>query len=626
MIEVYDIETLNGAFIYCSLPVLGSKYTVFVCSKTQNDLPKLLEHLDQKDLLQVGFNNIAFDAQVITFLLENRERFLYLRGDEIAAEIYDYAQHVIGLTNSGEFPPTPYWQLPIKQLDLFKINHFDNLARRTSLKALQIAMRLDNVMDMPFDHRVSLNEQQIRDAIVYCKNDVYSTREFYRRCNEAIQLRKDLEDEYKTSFLNLSDSSLGEKIFAILLCREMKIRPDELKQLRTFREYVEVGKIILPYIKFDLPQLTDLLEQYRNLIVVETKDSVSIKVNLNGLDVYYGAGGVHGCTTPGVYTSTDTHIIHDIDVTSFYPNLAIVNGYRPKHLGKSFTDIYRKVFEERQQIPKDNPLNKAYKLMLNSVYGKSNSKYSYLYDPAFTLKITVNGQLLITMLAEKLAPHVEILQINTDGITVKYPKEVTSTITSIMEWWQELTKLSLESTYYSQMVVENVNNYMAVDMKGKIKSKGRFSTSPEWHQDPSFLIVPRAVQKFFIEGVDPRVTITNGKDQFDFLGRVKFRGSDYGVVYENGEHNHTQKNVRYYVSKTGSPLMKHATITLKTGASEKRESVVAGGSNIKVMNKIEKGICILNDVDIEWYVDEAYKIISTVLPNVNKHGEQLVLC
>ena len=38
----------------------------------------------------------------------------------------------------------------VPQVDLYKIHHFDNKARTTSLKALEFNMRMDNISDLPF--------------------------------------------------------------------------------------------------------------------------------------------------------------------------------------------------------------------------------------------------------------------------------------------------------------------------------------------------------------------------------------------------------------------------------------------------------------------------------------------
>ena len=49
-------------------------------------------------------------------------------------------------------------------------------------------------------------------------------------------------------------------------------------------------------------------------------------------------------------------------------------------------------------------------------YGKTNEEKSWLYDPLYTMKTTISGQILISMWADKLvsaSPNLQILQINT---------------------------------------------------------------------------------------------------------------------------------------------------------------------------------------------------------------------
>ena len=49
-------------------------------------------------------------------------------------------------------------------------------------------------------------------------------------------------------------------------------------------------------------------------------------------------------------------------------------------------------------------------------YGKTNEEKSWLYDPLYTMKTTISGQILISMWADKLvfaSPSLQILQINT---------------------------------------------------------------------------------------------------------------------------------------------------------------------------------------------------------------------
>ena len=111
-------------------------------------------------------------------------------------------------------------------------------------------------------------------------------------------------------------------------------------------------------------------------------------------------------------------MILDLDVTSMYPSIAISQGYYPEHLGPTFVKVYDQLRQQRIGYKKGSPENAMLKLALNGVYGKSNDKFSIFYDPKFTMSITLTGQLALAMLAERLAAIGQIIQANTDGITI----------------------------------------------------------------------------------------------------------------------------------------------------------------------------------------------------------------
>lgn len=150
---------------------------------------------------------------------------------------------------------------------------------------------------------------------------------------------------------------------------------------------------------------------------------------------------------------------------SYYPNLAIQNRFYPEHLGEEFCDIYYQVYITRAQAKtkakKEKDLvaiaiNAGLKLGLNGTYGKSNDIYSFFYDPLYTLKTTINGQLLLCMLAEELSDISEIIQVNTDGVTIKIRKELEDNVYKICKDWEKLTNLELEYAYYDKMVIRDV--------------------------------------------------------------------------------------------------------------------------------------------------------------------------
>jgi hypothetical protein len=69
---------------------------------------------------------------------------------------------------------------------------------------------------------------------------------------------------------------------------------------------------------------------------------------------------------------------------------------------------------------RDPVIMEGLKLAANGSYGKSNEESSFLYDPLYTMRTTINGQLLLTMLIEDILINTsaKLLQGNTDGATV----------------------------------------------------------------------------------------------------------------------------------------------------------------------------------------------------------------
>ena len=253
----------------------------------------------------------------------------------------------------------------------------------------------------------------------------------------------------------------------------------------------------------------------------------------------------------------------------------------------------------------------GFKLSANSVYGKSNDEHSFLKDPVYTMKTTINGQLMLTMLAEELVdtiPDLQMLQVNTDGITVKINVDYINIYYEICKDWEQKTKLTLEYIDYSKMIIRDVNNYIAVSTKGKIKYKGAFEIDKDYHKDNSFRIIPLALSEYFVKGIPVEETIINHKNIYDFCGRQKFKGGDYGITHtiigDKIISEKQQKNVRYYISNKGNSFIK----MYQKGTSE----IINKGYTVTIFNKyIEKDIKDYN-INYNFYIKECLKEIDNI--------------
>ena len=84
----------------------------------------------------------------------------------------------------------------------------------------------------------------------------------------------------------------------------------------------------------------------------------NINVIVDGFRLDIGTGGIHG-SIQGQVHSSDTETIVDLDVASYYPNMAIANRVYPEHLNESFCDSYEAFYNERGNYAKGTGENLA---------------------------------------------------------------------------------------------------------------------------------------------------------------------------------------------------------------------------------------------------------------------------
>jgi hypothetical protein len=169
------------------------------------------------------------------------------------------------------------------------------------------------------------------------------------------------------------------------------------------------------------------------------------------------------------------------------------------------------------------------------------------------MSITINGQLFMAMLCEKLmwVKEFEIIQANTDGCTFRIPRVMRPRYDEICADWMRLSRLDLEFVDYDRMWVRDVNNYLAQSGK-KVKRKGAYDYEKEWHKDHSFLVIQKAVEASLVHGKPLDEFIRNHSDVFDFMGRVKL-DKNSRIEWKDRRFKGV---VRYIVTTDGNEMVK----------------------------------------------------------------------
>jgi len=597
---VMDYETLSNCFTAVFEHYKTQETEVFVIHDLQNDTDIFIDFLKQNiqnKEWHISYNGLAFDAQVTHYILDNYESWTGLSGCDIASAIFKYAQVCIQKANNKEFSDYAQWKMKIGQIDLFKMHHWDNPAKRSSLKWIQYSMDWQNILDMPIHHDTKIEtKEQIDTILEYCINDVRSTKEIFNRSKSQIKLRKELTKTYGINLFSASEPRISKEVFGYFLRQMLNIPKRDLRGMRTYRDIVKVKDIILPYISFTSPEFNMLLDRFKSLEVTgnKLKGSFKYSVNYKNVKTHFGLGGVHGARDKGVYESTDDMVIMSSDVTSFYPNLAIKNKFAPGHFPKEeFCNQYEWFFNERKKIPKSNPMNYVYKIILNSTFGLSNDDKSFFYDPELCLRITINGQLTLMMLYEQIMeriPGAVALLHNTDGIETIIPRDHVDNYMQICREWEEQTNLQLEHDEYQKLVLADVNNYIGVnnfvevditkwrEVKqsqphylfkvdndkfsfAPVKLKGRFDFhNLQLHKNKSKLVIPKAIYQYFVHNVLPEDYLKDNKNILDYCigGKSKGDWKQVAKFVKNGEYleEDLQKINRYYISNNGVKIVK----------------------------------------------------------------------
>jgi len=634
----YDLESYPNVFSAVIVHAASGTEWIFEVSDRVNQSRQLLNFIHTMGAhpgnRMVGYNNVGYDYPLLHALL---------RFDSFtAADAYKISMGIIETPWNDRFRNNVWASdMIVPQVDLFKVHHFDNQARLTSLKQIEIALQLPHVADLPFPPGTVLTPDQIPQLLGYNRHDVAATLQFYRQSATALAFRDEMSAALDQDLTNASDSSIGSKVFISRLnAAQPGICGKSGSWRQTPRARIPLADCIFPYVQFQTPEFNRVLDYLRGKTITKTKGAFDdLTATCHGLTFVFGTGGIHCAQDGTTWRSTPTRVVQGRDVRSYYPNLAIANRVFPAHLSDVFCDIYKDVYEQRISLPKSDPRNKALKLALNATYGNSNSQYSPFYDPQYTMTITINGQLLLCMLAERLAaiPSLELIQVNTDGIEYIVDRDRVGECDAVSTEWERLTGLELESEDYAAFFQRDVNSYLAIDAHGGVKCKGAFEYQhglgygDGWHKNQSCKIIAMAAEAYLVRGVPVADTVAACDNAFHFMHTLKVQRndkvmlggdlSDYECQWTPPDAKgrpvkrkmHTggtpqQRTGRYYVTRTGEALWKIMPPLPKL-PMHNRPQAIAKGETVLMCNDLHDFDWALLDRD--YYARAAQDLVDS---------------
>lgn len=643
------------------------------------DLFSLLYWLQQK-ADYFGYNNRKYDRLMLSALLMYYNQFD--KPSKLITFLYETSQRVIRSSNNDTLWTDNFTSLILRNnvafrdLDLFQIFRLDHYHKR--LKQTSINIKWYNLKEytMPpigdldrhyyherlpeakgmTDRELNIHYRNVFERFIpreylqemadYNDNDVYIVAELIRMNQEEVLLRYRISEEYNVDVFSASRSTIADKVIVKLYSKYTGLHPKAFIDTKTIRRKILVSEILSDKIAFSTPELNDILSGIRSLTLRGEKGEFDREFTFMGTSYTIATGGLHSNEIPAVYVEDDEHIIVDRDVASYYPNMIRSLKVCQKHLiPKAWFRIADTIVDERlehKHLAKDKSLDDkerdkhataaaCLKIVANAgIFGKMGSEKSFLCDKKAMYQVTINGQLFLLMLIEKLElAGIHVISANTDGIVTIVPRELEQTADDICHWWEKHLGLELEFTYYTKYVTEGVNSYLTIKRGGSSKFKGRMNPKmflEDLSKGYNSPIVAKCVTEYFINGTPVMETLRNAKSILDFCRTQnvnhKYRLEFTHVVDGKIRTDVVQRNTRFYISSTGGTLMKVESMGWNERNEEQvKKSSLCAGQRVSICNTVDDTDISELNVNYLYYYNEAMAIIEPIEQSRNNKGK-----
>lgn len=558
----YDFEVFKYDWMVCWLDTDTKKTYSIVNDKAK--LEKFYNHY--KDIIWVGYNSRNYDQWICKAILCDFNPW----------EMNDW---IIMQDKKGYLFSNLLNDFPIINYDALVGSGFS----AKSLKELEAFMGHSiHETSVPFDLDRPLTKQELKETEEYCMNDVMELFHVFIEKKEEFESHMGLVKEYKMHLSSISKTKA--QLSAMILGAQKKKRNDEF-DIR-LPDTLQMGKY--QWIADWYLEAAKQCEDFGNY------DPMSLKTEVGGIPHTFGIGGIHGSIDN--YMGDGLYLM--ADVASFYP--AIMIEYDMLSRNVKNPQKYTEIRDERITMKANrDPRQAPRKIVLNSTYGASKDKYNNLYDPLQGSNVCIAGQLLLVDLIDKLDGKCQLIQSNTDGILIKlfYPGDKEEII-KICQEWTKRTRMELEFDEYVRVIQKDVNNYIIVDSKGKVKRKGAYvkKLSP---LDNDLPIVNKAVVDYFVNNIPVEQTIMAAENLIDFQKVTKVsRKYDYAVY--NGVKMY-ERVYRVFASKDPND----GTLYKKHKSKENPDKTAGTPDNCFIENGDITDSPVPAKLDRQWYIDLA---------------------
>ena len=465
---------------------------------------------ENKNNIWIGYNCVHYDNWIMSAIIDNR------------------SIDVIKKINDAIISGKSIWEVK-KEFDLVELElyTYDVADKVHSLKELEGFMGSDiKESDVDFTLDRKLTDVELEETIKYCTHDVEQLILVFQNNINDYENHIALIETFDLGFENLKKTK-GQLVSQILGCKKREFT-DGLNL--TICDNIKIKKY---------EKVIKWFESQKNKWYLPAMD-----IEIANVPHKVGWGGLHGAIEKCKF---DNCII--LDVNSYYPSLMIEYGFLTRCA--MYQDKYKQIYDTRLKLKAEGKKKEQepYKLVLNTVYGLAKFKGGEAYDELMANNVSMNGQLFLIDLIEKLEPISQLVQSNTDGIIIKLDETIPfadERLDRIVSQWETRTRLKMSKDKIKTIWQKDVNNYVILFENGKIKTKGAFVKELS-EVDNNLGCLNKGVVEYLVNGVDPQTYINSITDYREFQRVVKLTSKFDCLEYNNKRLPH--KCYRCFASK-----------------------------------------------------------------------------
>ena len=389
----------------------------------------------------------------------------------------------------------PGWQFDdsIRNYDFLSYDVYTELM--PSLKKLEAFMGM-NIHESKVDFRLKrkLTEDEIKETIDYCRADVNALITVFCKRKADFESIFELIKMYNMPLSNLIKTKA--QLTSTILGAER-------------HDYNDEWDLQLPK-NLDINKYSFVVDWFKN--PDNCHEGAELECEVADVPTTFAWGGVHGAK---LNYFEDGRFI-DADVASLYPSIMLEYGLLSRSIPEKGKKEFREIKNKRLEYKRagQKKMSNALKICINALYGVSNFKGSPVYDPRQAHSVCATGQLLLLDLIEHTESFGEIVNINTDGIYIRFnSKEDEQLFYEACKEWENRTTMELEYDPFHKLAQRDVNNYLAeadsINKKtGKFDIKAKGAVVKDLSElDYDLPIVNYAVRAYLIDKTPPEKTV-----------------------------------------------------------------------------------------------------------------------